>query len=272
MKILHNGIHFKVICHQNNSALPYLVMLHGFMGTGNVFSHLIHHLLPFCNPVTADLLGHGQTDGAKTVQRFCLANQLEDVGAILHSLPGSQTILYGYSMGGRLALQFACRHSTTLKALILESTTPGISKTVNRNVRKKKDLERAQKIEADFTGFLEEWDEMPLLQPSITAPDKGIRKYRTIQKNQDPKQMSYSLRAFGSGVMPPCQKLLPEISVPTLLLAGGQDEKFVLINTNVKRLIPNSVLTIVPKAGHRIHLDQPQILAKKIRHFIKEIT
>lgn len=88
MKLNIRGIEYFFEKHQDNDELPTLVLLHGFMGSGALFKALIQHINPFCNPVTIDLLGHGQTEGAELHYRFSTKEQVADlVKLIQEQLP-----------------------------------------------------------------------------------------------------------------------------------------------------------------------------------------
>ena len=54
MNIRVRGISYHFDIHQEIEKLPYLVLLHGFMGSGRQFDHLIPRLKKFCNPITID--------------------------------------------------------------------------------------------------------------------------------------------------------------------------------------------------------------------------
>ena len=42
--------------HNSENDLPIVVFLHGFLGSGDIFKHLIDTCKAYCNPITIDLL------------------------------------------------------------------------------------------------------------------------------------------------------------------------------------------------------------------------
>jgi len=262
--------HYHLKVHQRNDALPYLVLLHGFMGSGRVFKHMLPVLKPFCNPVTIDLLGHGETSHARHHTEFNVKKQLVDLNDIFTQLPFNQYFLYGYSMGGRLALQYACNDPSHLQALFLESATFGIESSTKRKQRMITDRKRARAIEQNFSKFLDEWTKMPLFNAGKEVLPDLEQIYKKIQRDQSPHQMALSLQGFGSGVMPSCINQLPDLKLPVLLLAGSYDGKYCSIMDEMHHLLPNAELHIVPDAGHRIHLQQHKKVAEILHNFIKQ--
>ncbi|MEO1023058.1 MAG: 2-succinyl-6-hydroxy-2,4-cyclohexadiene-1-carboxylate synthase [Bacteroidota bacterium] len=257
--------HFNVI--QSRDELPYLVMLHGFLGSGNSFNHLIDSLTPFCNPVLIDLLGHGKTEGAELHYRFSVNEQVADVCKLIQEQLPHPVHLFGYSMGGRLALNIALQKPEIVHTLILESTTFGIEPEAERLSRQALDARRADQIMGNYAGFLKQWRELPLFnQVQISGDYRDT--IHAIQHQQEPVWMANQLLGFGTGTMPAVRHKLNEIKNPVLLLTGERDRKFVTINQTMKRELPNSELVIVKESGHRIFAEQPGDWINGIRTFL----
>jgi len=270
MRIITNGISYFVRIYQKEKNLPNLIFLHGFMGSGKGFEHLMKPLNSFCNPITIDLLGHAKTDGADAPARFAAGQQTADLKDIIHKISEAPPMLYGYSMGGRLALQFTLKNPNTIGGLILESTNYGIEGDLKLHKRKQLDEKRAKAIENDFPSFLNGWERLPLFQSGTSTTVEKISHYQTIQREQDPIQMAYSLRGFGTAAMPSVKEKLKGLKLPMLLLAGQADLKYVKIAQHMHRQLPAGKLSIIPKAGHRIHVQQPEALTIEIKSFINQ--
>ncbi|MDR9416029.1 MAG: 2-succinyl-6-hydroxy-2,4-cyclohexadiene-1-carboxylate synthase [Gracilimonas sp.] len=268
MNIRVRGIshHFQV--HQKQETLPNLVLLHGFMGSGKNFDHLLSSLKTFCNPITIDLLGHGQTEGAELHYRFSTKEQVADLTKLISEQLTIPLFLYGYSMGGRLALQLSLHRPDLYRGLILESATFGIEGETERQARQSLDARRSDAIIGNFEGFLEDWKNMPLFASSNTAPEL-LKQTEEIQQNQNPFWLANSLQGFGTGTMPCVRDQLNRLSIPVQLIAGEKDSKFVHINRQMEKEIPDAELEVVKDAGHRVHLEQPEVLIAIIKELIK---
>lgn len=247
---------------------PHLVLLHGFMGSGRNFEHLTGPMSRFCMPVTVDLLGHGRTEGSNDPNRFAAKRQVADLHQIIGNLEGSPW-LYGYSMGGRLALQYALAHQERLRGVILESTHPGLESESDRQKRRELDEERAQRIQSDFPKFLEEWQRIPLFAAGSASPDL-VKRQRSVQKSQHPEWMATSLRGFGTGSLPPALPRLDTLTLPVLLIAGEKDGKYCDLSGQMAPLLPQAEREIVSDAAHRVHLDRPDNLISRINTFITQ--
>jgi 2-succinyl-6-hydroxy-2,4-cyclohexadiene-1-carboxylate synthase len=254
--------------HQQADSLPHLILLHGFMGDGRVFDHLIEELCAFCNPVTIDLLGHGESSITADYRAFKAKNQVSDMVDFIDMLDLDSLFLFGYSMGGRLALHTALSKPQLFSGLILESTTCGITDPEKANERQKSDFKRSKRIENDFESFLADWKTLELFQSPLPQNKKQVASYHRIQAEQSPKGLSASLRGFGTGTMPPVCDELERFGSPVLLMAGSADQKYQQINRKMNRTFPHAAFQSV-KAGHRIHIDNPTEWITQMEHFVK---
>lgn len=264
-----NGVRYALKIHQKNASLPCLLMLHGFMGNHRVFDHLIDDLKKYCSPITVDLLGHGQSEQAQDPSRYVAKHQIDDLETLIRRLKISPLFLYGYSMGGRLALRTALQFPGKISGLILESTNDGIEDEPLRKERRSLDKKRADKIVEDFDLFLSNWKELELFQSSVSTDETLEKKYHAIQHQQNPASLAASLKGFSNGNMKSVRSKLGSFHKPVLLLAGNEDEKYLKINDTMAQHFANARFLKL-NAGHRVHLDNPKELTNHITQFIEQ--
>ena len=301
MKLVHNHIAWHVRIHQNDPQRPYLVLIHGFMGCGRVFHPLFERLGTFCNPVTIDLIGHGESEGSSEPSRYRTEALIQDLASLLSRLQLDPFYLYGYSMGGRLVLQYAVAmaeamqsnadqevnsDNTALKGelprssglapagIILESTHPGISDEQDRLNRKRLDRERAASLLEDPVRFCERWRELPLFTAArdVAQPLPGQAYETYLEGVQNPDWLAACQIGFGTGSMPPVLNQLDRVPWPALLLSGRRDEKFIDLHLQMSQKLPRAVNRVVEGAAHRVHLDQPVRLVQELENFIRTST
>jgi len=252
---------------QQEANLPPLLMLHGFMGDHRVFDHLNKKLTKFCNPIVIDLLGYGESSKPSNPDRHHESKQIKDILFLINKLKLQNPYLYGYSMGGRLALKIALAQPNSFQGLILESANCGITEKQARLERQKVDNLRADQIEDDFESFLSGWTSLDLFDSPLPIDKKLAQKYHRIQSEQLPAALAASLRGFGTGTMTPAYNEVTNFTRPVLLLAGSADKKYQQINNELVNRFPNAIFKSV-KAGHRVHLDNPTALLNEIKNFI----
>ncbi len=61
---------------------------------------------------------------------------------------------------------------------------------------------------------------------------------------------------------------MKNLTVPTLLVTGDEDEPCLLPAIFMKRAIRSSGLAVIPKAGHAVNLEEPDAFNRTIAEFL----
>lgn len=245
-------------------------MLHGFTGSGESFDHINSIISKKYTVFALDLIGHGHTNSPENPELYSLGSQIDHLNQIINSLSIVSPVLWGYSMGGRLALNFAINFPEKISGLILESTSNGIESDSDRIDRLQKDMDLSNQISKDYTSFLQKWNRLPLFKspPMVVLHPKT--RFLEIQNQQNPIGLSHSVLQFSPAHAPYIFKELEKISVPVLLLTGQLDEKYTQLWDLLKYQLKQPKHKIIQNAGHRVHLDNPVDYIKALENYLTE--
>jgi 2-succinyl-6-hydroxy-2,4-cyclohexadiene-1-carboxylate synthase len=250
-----------------------VVLLHGFTGCGGNWTPLVQALQSNHEVITIDLPGHGQTTASDNPADYTIERTAEALVQIFAVLNLAPVHLLGYSMGGRLALYFALTYPHLLRALILESASPGLDSAIARANRRTQDNALADRIEQfGVEAFVNHWEAIPLFATQAQLPPEARHTLRQQRLKNTPTGLANSLRGMGTGVQPSLWDRLPELTLPTLILTGALDHKFTEIAQRMVAYIPNAQHHIIPNAGHTLHLEQPQAYFKQIQGFLQTLS
>lgn len=234
--------------------------LHGFLGAGFQFKNLIEHL-PDYNHVLIDLPGHGRAVTEKGTLDVGSERFYRSLVTFLVNRNNNVPImLYGYSMGARLALQCWLYMPGMIKKLFLESVNPGISDSKEALLRRQSDAELAKHLQLDVISFFDTWNANPMFSMSSN--------HALILRSQamiHPFSASQWLQSFSTGLIRNMWPELQKMHIPVTLFAGEHDEKFVSIAKNMIMKLPQSSFFPVPESAHRPHIENPKFVAKKLR-------
>lgn len=248
-----------------------LLCLHGFTGNWETWWPLLAPLAQERRLIMPDLLGHGESDAPRDPARYAAPEAVLDLCAILDALGVGAAEVLGYSMGGRLALSLACFHPQRVRALILESASPGLRTEAERAERRAADEALADRIEADgVAAFVAYWEQLPLFAGIRRLPSSIQDKVRTIRLRQRAAGLAGSLRGMGTGHQPSWWDALAQVNVPVLLITGQEDEKFTRIAREMHAALPMSRVVTVDHAGHTVHLEQPEAFRDVVQLFLAE--
>jgi len=248
---------------------PALLLLHGFTGSSATWTSHTAAFNGFMS-ISVDLLGHGDSDAPLAAERYRIERCVEDLTSVLDQLEVEQTAVLGYSMGGRVALQFALAAPDRLWALVLESASPGIDDAAEREARGRSDNALADDIEQKgIEAFVDRWQAIPLFATQSRLPAAAREELRSQRLNNSTVGLANSLRGAGAGQETPVLSRLGELSMPTLLIAGALDQKYVALTNKMSDTFPCARTQIGPDAGHAIHLEQPEAFDRLVAEFLR---
>jgi len=113
-----NGLHlyYEVQGERQEGAVP-VVLLHGSMQAGTVFSPLSSVLAGSRPVIVVDFQAHGRTSDIDRPMR--LETLADDIAALLAHLDMPLADVLGYSMGGGVALRLAIQHPRLIRKLVV---------------------------------------------------------------------------------------------------------------------------------------------------------
>lgn len=248
---------------------PPVVFLHGFMGRGA-------HWLPLARALSADffcllpdLPGHGE-GVPPAAQPITFDTVLAHLFHQLEAFNLTRATWVGYSLGGRVALEVACRHPQWVHALALESAHPGLEDPAARAQRLAEDTARAEAMHRDgMAAFVARWYEQPLFA-SLRAHPETLADITAAAARNHPAWMAQAIVGLSPGVQTPWWAALSTLTMPTLWLAGAFDAKYVAVMEQAATRLPKARTALIPQAGHNIHAEQPQAWLAAVQPFLLE--
>jgi 2-succinyl-6-hydroxy-2,4-cyclohexadiene-1-carboxylate synthase len=248
-----------------------VLALHGFTGNHSAWEALaVSPLGRAIYLVAPDLYGHGWSSTPEDVGRLRLSRMAADLWALWDALEVGDPVVLGYSMGGRLAIDLALHTPARVPALILESASPGIQDPAEREARRRADEALADRIEQQgVEAFVEYWEHLPLFQSQRRLNPALLEQVHRDRLANTAHGLAQSLRGSGTGAQPSRWEALAELTMPTLLVTGAEDEKYRAIHQQMARLLPAAQTVVLDGAGHTPHLEQPDAFVETLGAFLR---
>ena len=111
-----NGINLYVETH--GAGRP-VILLHGGLGSGEMFGPILPALAERHQVVAVDLQGHGRT--ADIDRPIAIPLMADDIGALIDHLGLDRPDVVGYSLGGGVAFHTASRYPAKVRRLVMAS-------------------------------------------------------------------------------------------------------------------------------------------------------
>lgn len=244
----------KLYIEYNNSFenKPTIVFLHDSLGCTQLWRDFPAKLAEAaqCNLLIYDRLGYGKSFPMTTHEREnnYMESEADFLNDLLNELHIKETILFGHSDGGTIALITASKYPEKVKATICEAGHIFVEDVTVKGVR--------DAFEAYKTTNL----------PERLHKYHG-NKVEMIVKAWTEIWLSDSFRSWN------IEYLLKNITSPLLFIQGEADEYGTLdqVENTVSQVSGSAEKFIIPNIGHTPHKENPEVVLERSIEFINSI-
>lgn len=214
-----------------------LVVIHGAYMSIVTMGEIIPRLAETRQVIAVELQGHGRT--ADIDRPLSMEQMADDVAALMAEIGVEQADIFGYSLGGGVAMQIAMRHPEVVRKLVVASIT--------------------YNSEGLHPGMM---DMLDTITPELFVGTPWEQDYMRIAPNpEDFPTLVEKLVELDRQIQDWSPELIQAITAPTLIIAGDSDimrpehvvDMFRLrgggVNGDLAGL-PNSQLAILPGTTH----------------------
>ncbi|MHB1505163.1 MAG: alpha/beta fold hydrolase [Sulfobacillus sp.] len=248
---------------------PTVVLLHGFAQDGRSMADLQDRLSAGFRTVAVDLPGHGRSLGIAAAPY--VAETLGALSQLLDRLEVTQAALVGYSFGARLAAWAALDQPSRWWALVLESMSLALPEP-QRQDRLSADLALAAQMSREsISAFVARWETHSVFASQQRVPASRLAAQRHIRMGQDPIGLAEALAGGGQARTGLSAEQLAGLAVPTLVLAGSEDQAYASQLERLRAAIPKAQGAVISGAGHNLHLEAPAEAAEAIWTFLSQV-
>jgi 3-oxoadipate enol-lactonase len=244
-----------------------LVLIMGLGGNTTRWFHILPVLSQEYRVIAFDNRGAGQSD--KPDIPYTMEMMADDIAGLLDTINIDSAHIFGISLGGMIAQHFALRHPQRVTSLILGCTRCGGQHSIMDDQGSGNVLD-PQRL---WTMTPEERarDMLPALwsQEFIDNNPEIVEEHiaLSIENPIDPTGYIRQLQAANSH---DTYDRLPEIKVPTMVIAGDADLLIPAGNSVIlASRIPGAELVILPKMGHGFYTEARDETSRIIMDFMK---
>ena len=273
-----------------DASAPKLVLLHGWMDVGASFQFLVDAMAREWHVIAPDLRGFGRSEWQ--AQGYWFHDYIADLEALLdHFAPGERVNLAGHSLGGNIVMHYAGVRPARIRRLVSLDGFGIPNDTAEAAVRKSVKWLDALNEEQSFKpypGLAGVAERLRKTNPRLPS-DKAmfLASYWAdvlpdgrAQLNSDPRHKLPFPTVYR---MEEVERIWQSIAAPTLWVAGAQSHilrwldpahnppdappDFTGIRARMAH-VPGARLEIIADAGHMLHHDQPDAVARIVEPFL----
>lgn len=250
-----------------------ILFLHEFGGNHAAWEPQMRRFARRYRCITYAARGYAPSDIPQDVSAYSQRIAVEDALAMLDGLGVGKAHVVGLSMGGFAAAHFGLIAPERALSLCIagagygaekeyEDYFRGVSLSVAENFEKKgaKEFSKIYALGASRVQFQNKdprgWTEFAARL--ATHSDRGAAL--TMRGVQAMRPSLYDLReAFAA------------MQVPTLVMVGDEDDHCLQPGIFLKKTIPACGLAVLPKTGHTLNLEEPELFNQFLAEFLAQV-
>jgi pimeloyl-ACP methyl ester carboxylesterase len=250
------------ICFTDQGKGRVVVLLHGFLGSSEIWRPRIRSLSGSYRVIAIDLPGHGQTN--------CIgyAHSMEmmarSVKAVLDSLRLKKYVMVGHSMGGYVGLAFADLFPDSLRGLCLFHSTA----YPDTEQKKEERLRAIKLVKASKTVYTTQ----TIINLFATKNLKYLREEVAFAAGIAKKTSRQGIVAalYGMRDRPGRDIILGLVQYPIMMVIGEHDNIVPAAQLlEQSELIKNKMILYLEHDGHFGFLESPRQCQKALRKFLR---
>jgi pimeloyl-ACP methyl ester carboxylesterase len=250
-----------------------LVFVHEFAGETRSWDPQVRFFSRRYRTIAYSARGYPPSDVPDDPAAYSQQQATDDIRGLLDALRIDRAHVCGLSMGGYAALHFGLSYPARALSIVVAGCGYG-SVPGDREAFKKDAELTAQRFEKEgMAAAAEFYSRGPTRVQFLDKDPKGWHEFHDLLTAGSAKGHMLTLRGVQM-TRPSVFDLgdrMEKLDVPTLVVTGDEDEPCLEPSVFMKRKIPTAGLVIIPKSGHTINLEEPDVFNRVVLDFLTAV-
>ena len=247
-----------------------ILFVHEFAGDHRSWELQLRELGKRYRCITYAARGYRPSDVPGDPAAYSYMHVMRNAVTVLDHLQIDRAHLIGLSMGGYTALQVALNHPGRVRSLVLAGTGSGSERWYTEDFHKRsRDL--AVQFEKEGSAAVAQTYGRSASRITFEIKDpRGFAEFSRQLAEHDAQGSAHMSRGF-QGARPSLYDFeadIRKLEMPALIVVGDEDERCIEPGLFLKDTLSASGLAILPKTGHAVNLEEPDLFNQLVGHFL----
>jgi pimeloyl-ACP methyl ester carboxylesterase len=250
-----------------------VVFVHEFAGDHRSWEPQLRHFARRYRCIVYSARGFPPSEVPTNPASYGQYRAVDDLVAVLDAVGVEKAHVVGNSMGAFCALHLGLRYPRRALSLVVAGCGYGAHPDASERFRGESE-KVATAFEAEGAAGMARWYGVGPARVQFQMKDpRGHAEHCAVLAEHDPLGAALTMRGVQK-VRPSLYDLreqLAALEVPTLIVAGDEDDGVLETDLMLKRTIPVAGLAVLPKSGHVTNLEEPELFNVHVDRFLSQV-
>ena len=257
---------------ESGSGTP-ILFVHEFAGDHGSWGPQVRHFAKSHRCITYAARGYPPSDVPGDVTSYSQATAVEDAVSVLDAARAGNAHVVGLSMGGFATLHLVLTHPERVLSAVIGGVGYGAQPERQEQFRKESNA-IAEAFESQGSAAIaESYAVGPARVQLQNKNPEAWSEFKKALAQHDATGAANTMRGVQASrpSLHEMQERLRAVRTPVLILAGDEDEGSLEPSLMLKRAIPTSALAILPRTGHTLNLEEPDLFNAMVERFVTAV-
>lgn len=249
-----------------------VVFVHEFAGDHRSWETQMRHFSRRYRCIAYNARGYPPSDVPEG-DRYSQARARDDIRCVLDALGISRAHIVGLSMGAFAALHFGMAYGFRALSITVAGGGYGAHPAHHRQFQDDSRANGELIRRKGMAAFVDSYGSGPTRIQLQNKDPRGFAEYLRQFKEHSAEGSANTMLGYQAR-RPSLYDLTAEmaaIDVPTLIMAGDEEEPCLEACLLMKRCIPTAGLVVFPRSGHGINLEEPELFNQSLERFFNQV-
>ena len=272
MPFLNTDDGVKLHYEEAGSGTP-LVFVHEFAGDARSWEPQMRLFSRRYRVIAYDARGYAPSDVPEDLERYSQERARDDIRSVLDGLGIGRAHVVGLSMGAFATLHFGMKYPDRALSITVAGGGYGAHPALYAKFQADARSLARQILEEGMAKVAATYGHGATRVQLEEKDPRGFAEFNRMLSEHSPRGSANTMLGYQAR-RPSLYGLTEEmkrVAVPTLIVAGDEEEPCLEACLLMKRCIPAAGLAILPKSGHAINLEEPAMFNALLEDFLGRV-
>jgi pimeloyl-ACP methyl ester carboxylesterase len=250
-----------------------LLFVHEFAGDHRSWEAQLRHFSRRYRCIAYNARGYPPSDVPEDFDRYSQDRARDDARSVLDALGVEKAHVVGLSMGAFATLHFGLAYPARAWSITTAGVGSGAPPAQYAKFQADSRENAKRILEKGMGAFAATYGQGPARVQLRRKDPRGFAEFQRYLAEHSAKGSANTMLGYQARrpSLWDLEDRLRAMRVPTLIIAGDEDEITLEASLYLKRTIPAAGLAMLPRTGHLMNLEEPALFNRVVEDFLHEV-